>query len=106
MLPIKATVQNQVATEATPANKKERNADKENQEEQVSDWDEDSDGAIDIGKSGHGRKKSRASSTVVNVRDRTSGLSNVFANKDLSKYQGYTFTQDSSRGLNSSRAFS
>ena len=33
LLPIKATVQHQVATEATPANKKERNADKENQEE-------------------------------------------------------------------------
>ena len=84
--------------------------DKENQEEQVSDWDEDSDGGATESVGGNMRRARRASSTHVNVRDRTSGLANVFANKDLSKYQGYSFASgldnSSNWGLNSSRAFS
>ena len=87
-----------------------KNEDKENQEEQVSDWDEDSDGGVTESMSGTMRRSRRASSTHVNVRDRTSGLSNVFANKDLSKYQGYSFASgldtNSNWGQNSSRAFS
>lgn len=64
---------------------------KSEDEGEISDWDEDEDAYTGMGKqsktmAGTGGFARRASS-IVNVRDRTVGLSNVFAGRDLSESQ-------------------